>query len=147
MSFPWLSRFVYGPVGELTDWTTTLPVRPWSYPTDSVGGSRTAASGTPAAYVVRQDYLLSFALRLYEAELPALQEMIAWLQAGAETFLWYPDASDPATVFEAYLEEPRPGERWQETRLAQFAEVLEVMITLRRVDGYAWGLDYFECEE
>ena len=144
MSFPWLSRFVYGPAGSDTDWTTTLPVRPWNYPTASVGGSRTSASGTPAAYVVRQDYLLTFALRLYETELPALQQMVAWLQAGAESFRWYPDASEPLIYFTAYLEEPRAGERWQETR-TEFGRVVEVMVTLRRVDGFAWGLDFFDC--
>jgi len=145
MSFPWVPRFIYGPAGTETDWTPTLPVRPWSYPTESVGGTRTAASGTPAAYVVRQDYLLSFALRLYETELPAFQTMVAYLQAGAETVRWYPDASLPLAYFTAYLEEPRPGERWQEIRSAEFGRVVEVTITLRRVDGYAWGLDYFNC--
>ena len=139
--FPWRSRFIFGTVLDLTDWETTLPVRPWLHPTDTVGGSRTAASGTPAAYVVRTDFNLIITLRLYETELPAVAALIAWGQA-AEPFLWYPDA-DQAANHEVYLEEPKPGGTWQEMRLGEYQRVMEVQITLRRVDGYAWDLDYF----
>ena len=136
--FPWRSRFVYGTALDLTDWETILPVRPWLHPTDTVGGARTAASGTPAAYVVRTDYNLSITLRLYETELPALATLIAWGQA-AESFRWYPDA-DNAAYFEVYLEAPKAGESWQEARLGSYQRVTEVQIMLRRVDGFAWDL-------
>lgn len=139
----WRSRFVYGVAGSETDWSTIRPVRSWTNPTATVGGSRTSASGTPAAYVARRDYNLRLTLRLYESELPDLQALIEWGQA-AESFTWYPDANDTATSFEVYLESPLAGDEWEEARLDEFPRVVEVTIVLRRVDGYAWGLEYFE---
>jgi len=141
--FPWHSRFIYGLTGSETNWRTRLPTRPWKRATWAVGGSRTSASGTPAAHVVRRDYNLILPLRLWEAELADLSALLEWAQ-GAESFLWYPDASESGTRYEVYLESPLAGETWQETRDPSFSRVSEIELTLRRVDGYAWDLEYFE---
>ena len=140
--FPWRSRFVYGTGGDVVDWETRLPARPWVRSTSTVGGSRTAASGTPAAYVVRRDFNLRLTLRLYETELEELAALIAWGQA-AESFLWCPDANEPATNFLVYLEAPLAGESWEETRLGEYQRVVEVSIVLRLTIGGPWPLDYF----
>jgi len=142
--YPWRSRFIYGPPASLTDWETTLPVKPWSYPTRTVGGSRTAAAGRPASHVVRRDYNLRLPLRLYEEELPSVYALIAWGQL-SESLLWLPDANIPATRFLVYLESPLAGEDWEAGRDAQFGRVFEGPLVLRRVDGFAWDLDYFDC--
>jgi hypothetical protein len=142
--FPWRSQFRYGPAASPTTWETKLPVRPWSFPTRSIGGQRTAGGGTPAGYVVRQDYVLAVPVRLYETELPALTTMIVWLQAGAESFTWWPNANQPAN-FEVYLEAPKAGVEWREERDGTYGRLMVVNLEFRRVDGYAWDLDYFAC--
>ena len=142
--YPWRSRFIYGPPADLTDWETTLPVKPWSYPTRTVGGSRTAAAGRPASHVVRRDHNLRVPLRLYETELPAAHTLIAWGQQ-SESLLWLPDANEAGTSFLVYLESPLAGEDWEPGRDPEFGRVFEVPLLLRRVDGFAWGLDFYEC--
>jgi len=144
--FPWRPRFVFGVAGDLTDWSTILPARPWERVTPTIGGSRTAAGGTPAAYVVRRDYNIRLPLRLYETELQNLSALFEWAQ-GAESFLWYPDATvtTAESAYTVYLESPLAGESWTDARMAGFQEVAEVSIVLRRVDGYAWDLDFFGC--
>ena len=142
--FPWRSRFIYGTGASLTDWETTLPVRPWSQKMRPVGGSRTAAAGTPASYVVRRDYNLTIPLRVYETELPDVYSLIEWGQL-SESLLWLPDANIPATRFLVYLESPLAGEDWEPARDGNFGRIFDAPIVLRRVDGYAWGLDYYNC--
>jgi hypothetical protein len=142
--YPWRSRFLFGAVGDVTDWETTLPVKGWTPTTRTVGGSRTAAAGRPASHVVRRDYNLRVDLRLYETELPSLYALIEWGQL-SESLLWLPDANESATRFLVYLEAPLAGEEWEAARDANFGRVFGVPLVLRRVDGYAFGLDYFEC--
>jgi len=145
MPLPWLSRFFYGVPGDTTDWTTELPVRPWRRTTRTIGGSRIAAGGVPASHVVRRDYLLAVTLRLYEHERPDLDALVAWGQL-SESFFWWPDA-DEVTYYNVYLDHPVAGEDLEEQRDPEFPSVIEATIVVRRVDGYAWDLDYFECEE
>ena len=145
MPYPWKSRFVYGVGGDLTDWTTSIPARPWARTTRTIGGSRTAAGGVPASHVVRRDYLLAVTLRLEELETMDLAGLIAWGQA-SEYFLWYPDANEEE-AYPVYLEHPVAGEDLEEERNAEFPSVVEVTIVLRRVLGVPWPLDYFACEE
>jgi len=146
MPYPWKSRFVYGTGGDITDWTTSLPARPWARIIRSVGGSRTAAGGVPASHVVRRDYLLAVTLRLTELETVDLAWLIAWGQS-SEYFLWYPDADDETESYAVYLEHPVAGEDLEEQRSAEFPSVIEATIVLRRILGAPWPLDYFACEE
>lgn len=145
MALPWMSRFVYGVGDGLTTWDLTLPIRPWRRTTATIGGSRTAAGGVPASHVVRRDYLLWLTLRLYETERTSLDALIEWGQS-SESLLWYPDQEE-ATVYEVYLEHPVAGEDLEEERSDEFPRVIEATICLRRVDTYAWSLDYFACED
>ena len=144
MSFPWRSRFVYGIGGDVVDWATRLPARPWVPETATAGGTRTAAGGVPAGYVVRRDYSLRLTLRLYETELASLDALVCWGQPG-ESFLWYPDQADDATSFLVYLESPKAGERWGPVRVGDYPKVVEITITLRLTVGGPWPLDYFPC--
>jgi hypothetical protein len=138
-------RFVYGTGGDVTTWTTRLPARPWDYSTPTVGGSRTAASGVPAGYVVRRDFLLDVRLRLYETELADLDALVQWGQL-SETITFYPDALETGESFLVYLEHPVAGEEWRPVRLQEYPRVLEVTLTLRRVADTPFELDYFACE-
>jgi hypothetical protein len=94
--------------------------------------------------VVRRDYNLRVDLRLYETELPSLYALIEWGQL-SESLLWLPDANDSATRFLVYLEAPLAGEEWEAARDATFGRVFAVPVVLRRVDGFAFGLDFYEC--
>lgn len=138
----WRCRFVYGLSGSETDWSTDLPARPWAYRAPSVGGQRTAASGVPAGYTVRRDHMLVVPLRIYETEWTDLLALIDWANAGAESFTFYPDA-DVATSFACYLESPAGGDDVAPVRNAEFPQMLELSLTLRKVNGQAWSLEYF----
>lgn len=141
-AFPWRSRFTYGVGGDIVNWETTLPSRPWTPVVPTVGGSRTAAGGVPAAYVVRRDYNLRLPLRIYEAELPEVYGLIRWGQA-AESFLWLPDANETGTSFLVYLESPLAGQDWEPSRDATFGRAFEAPLVLRSVGGFPWDLNYF----
>lgn len=138
---PWRPRFRYGTGGDITDWRLRLPEHPWEYETPTEGGSRTAASGVPAGYVVRRDDNLRLTLRIYETEFENLWAMIRWGQE-AETIDFYPDR-DSADYFTVYLEFPRAGSEWRPTRLRQYPKVMEVEIVLRLASAGPWSLDYF----
>jgi len=146
MPYPWKSRFVYGTGGDITDWTTSLPARPWQRIVRSTGGSRTAAGGVPASHVVRRDYLLTVTLRLYESETVDLAGLIVWGQS-SEYFLWYPDADDETESYAVYLEHPVAGEDLEMERNPDFPSVIEATIVLRRIALQPWDLDYFACED
>ena len=132
------SRFVYGDSG---DWTTELTARPWTPADSTVGGSRTAASGVAASYIVRRDGLLELTLRVTEAELATAKALVAFGQT-EESFLWYPEASENEPV-EVYLETPKAGERWAPARLGEYPRVFDLPIVLRGVDLDPW-VAYFD---
>ncbi len=118
-----------------------LPPAPWTPADSTIGGSRTSATGVPAAYVVRRDALVELVLRLDEDEWTDFVNLLIWGQQG-ESFLWYPDAAQPLEFFEVYLEAPAAGERVQPER-TEFLRVYDVTITLRGVDLPPWP-NYFE---
>lgn len=142
---PWRPRFVFGVGGDVTDWALVLPVRPWDRNTPTAGGSRTAAGGVPAAYVVRRDHNLRLRLRLLESEMGDLDDFLAWGQA-AETFLWYPSANDDSASHLVWLESPKAGEDVQPIRSAEYPRTFELDIVLRPNTPAPWILEYFpEC--
>lgn len=143
-NLPWTPRFVFGTGGDVTDWTLALPVRPWSPQTVTIGGTRTAASGVPAGYVVRRDYNLVVPLRLKETELATLDAMIRWAQPG-ERVRWYPDAADTSVSYYVYLEAPPAGETWQARRDQEYGKVFEMELVFRLTTGGPWDLDFFPC--
>lgn len=132
------SRFVYATASAFA---ATLPARPWTPVDNTVGGSRTAASGVPASYIVRRDGLLELTLRIEEAEWAAFLALIVFGQSAA-AFVWFPDAEE-ATSFTVYLDSPAAGEKWKPTR-DTYARVFEVTITLRSTDGTPLWLPYFD---
>lgn len=144
MDYPFRSRFVYGIGGDEVDWTTTYPARAWDRRTSTVGGSRTAAGGTPAAYVVRRDHVIGLTVRILESEWDDLHGVLQWGQFG-ESFTWYPDAGGDviADSFTVWLEFPQAAEDIRPTRHADYPRVLEVSIELRSVDALPWLLEYF----
>jgi hypothetical protein len=139
---PWRPRFVFGTGGDIVDWALGLSMRPWDPETDTVGGTRTAAGGIPAGYVVRTDHNMVLNLRLFESELPTLDRLVAWGQPG-ESILFYPDRSDDSVFFEVWLESPAAGESWRPRRMRGFQKVFEFAITVRLASAGPWALEYF----
>lgn len=133
-----LSRFTFG----VSVFETTLPPRAWNPSDRSVGGSRIAASGTPAAYLVRRDAMLEVTLRFYESEWAAVANLVAWGQS-AQAITWAPEASDPGTTVDVWLDTPAPGESFNPTRSSDYPRVLELSLMLRGKDGAAPWTPYF----
>lgn len=147
MPAPWLSMFEYGETGSETQWEVTIPVRPWSYRSPSVGGSRISATGVPAGYVVRRDHILVVTVRIYETEWPSLFDMIDWANEGAEQVTFYPDPGRfPSTSYACWLDSPNAGEDVAPIREGGFPMAMEIQLTLRKVDGTEWNLEYFADE-
>jgi len=140
MSLPKRSRWVYG-ASIRTDWSMTLPPRPWTMLSPTVGGMRKSGAGVPASYVVRRDAVLSLTLRFWASEWPELLAMLTWGQL-SETLTWYPDA-DESESFEVWLDSPAAGEEISPSRDSQYPNVMELAIRIRKVDGTAWDIDYY----
>lgn len=138
MGLPRRSRFDYGGVV----FETSLPCFPWTPLDETVGGRRIAASGIPAAYIVRRDYMLELRLRIYETEFSDYLSLVSFGQSG-QSFLWWPDADDLDTVVEVYLQSPLAGESWSPNRVDNFQRVFECSLTLRGVDVAVPWRPYF----
>jgi hypothetical protein len=139
MAIPRRSRFTYD--GGASEFLTTYPARAWIPSQETVGGSRIAAGGAPAAYIVRTDDMLTIVLRVTEEEWPDFLALIAFAQR-AQAFEWFPDA-DEATSFAVYLHSPAAGERLTPTRDTKYPRVFEVTLTLRGAGSVPWT-PYFE---
>ena len=142
---PWRPRFIWGTAGSEVNWRLRLPMLPWAVEAPTIGGSRTAAGGIPAAYVVRRDDNLVLTLRLYETEVRLARALVAWGQS-SEPFSFYPDRENTAVLYTVYLEAPLAGDAFQPVRVGGFPKLFEVSLTVRRTSFGNWdGLDYFPC--
>lgn len=137
MALPLSPRIVYGAPAVTLD--LLLPQRYWTPRLAGIGGRDIAASGTPAAYRVRRDYLTAVTLRAYESEWAALRTWIEWAQMQA-SFDWHPDQADLASVYSVYLHDPAEGVEWAPVRDAEFPSVWELPITLRSANGTPFDL-------
>jgi len=131
------SLFAYG----ASTFEALLSSLPWLPGDETVGGSRDAASGAPASYIVRRDALSALQLRIWESEWEDYLALIAYGQSKAP-FLWYPDA-DEAENFLVYLQSPEPGSRWAPARDNNFPRVFIVSLTLRGVATVTPWTPYF----
>lgn len=113
-----------------TTFACSLPALPWTPVDESIGGWRDAASGTPASYVVRRDFLVDLTLRIREGEWTAFDNLLQHGQS-AQPIAWTPDLLEAGTTFEVYLVDPKPGARYTPTRSNAYPRVFEVTITLR----------------
>lgn len=138
---PWRSRFVAGLEGVST-WTAALPIRPWNRDVPTVGGSKTSGAGVPASYLVRKDHNLIIVVQFFESEWPAFEQVLDWGQH-AEIIEWVPDFfNTPGTSFQTYLEDPLAGTSIRPQRSTQYVRAHELAITLRKVDGTPWALEW-----
>ena len=133
-----LARFVFG----TTTFDATISARAWTPRDATVGGSRTAASGVPASYIVRRDALLDFRLRFWETEWPTVLNLVSYGQ-GKQALTWYPDLDDLDVSFSVYLEAPAPGEAFAPERDPDFPRTFELPMTLRGVGAAVPWADYF----
>lgn len=132
------SRFTFG----AQTFETTISVKSWTPSDRTVGGARIAASGTPASYVVRRDALLEITIRFYESEWASVANLVAWGQ-GSNVITWAPEASDPGTTVDVYLDAPTAGDTFTPSRDGNFPRVLELAIVLRGKDGAVPWTPYF----
>lgn len=144
MTLPWLPRFVYA----ATDTTLSLPVRPWDFLENVVGGEAEAASNVRAAFVVRRDQQLALPLRFFEEEWPLVRALIEYGQTGLP-IEWFPDASDTAVSFDIYLDAPEVGDQFTAEPDGEYPQALYLTLVVRQADGLGWDdlAGYFEVEE
>lgn len=133
-----VSSFAFG----ASTFSCTLPTQPWNPCVATVGGSRTAASGTPAAYLVRHDALLDATLRIEESEWTAFDNFISYGMS-KQSILWTPDILEPGTTFEVYLESPTYGTDWSPNRNSEYPRMFEMAITIRGKGLVVPWLAYF----
>ncbi len=112
MSYPVRPFFEWGFVGDESELTLELPQEPWSYAIGGVGGSATAASGTPESYRIRDDDILLLRPRVLESEMPAFKVFLRWARNYGEPFTIRLDAGVPATEFSVYLD----SQRWEDAQ-------------------------------
>lgn len=133
-------RWVYND-GSSVDYSMTIDQRPWDFGSRAVGGSDTAASGVPSAFVIRQDYFLHMTLRFPESEWPSVERLVRHLQGGGSATL-YPDLDVTGTFHSVYGERPALGEEIRPRRSDE-PSTLEQDITVRRTTSAIFSDEYF----
>jgi hypothetical protein len=122
-------------------------MEPWSPSDGGVGGSDTAASGIPEAYVIRLDRIVEMTLRIEEDELPGYRDFLNWARASGQAFFIRLDKDDESTEFEAYLQFPRWEDQPQVSysRLSEFPTVFTTDLHVRRRYGNAITVEWKEA--
>lgn len=134
-SFQWFD-------GVVIDLAFALPVAIWRHQDRTIGGEIESDAAYPAAYTVRDDYLLALPLRFFESEWPLVRALIEFGQT-AGVIRWYPSIEDDATYFDVYLDAPALGTDISPIPDAIYPRALVLQIVIRRVDGAAFPLEYF----
>lgn len=139
MSLPCKPKAQYGYDLEST-FEPSLPMFPWNRGRSGEGGSDTAASGIPEAFVIRRDYVRWFRLRILESEMDAWDTFLNWAQDSGEPFNFWLDRENDATEHSVYLHSLRweDGEEVQHERDGQYLQLFVVSIALRTSDGGQW---------
>lgn len=130
----WRPRFVYGAAGVTL---LSLPVRPWDFLENIVGGEAESGGNALAAFVIRRDQQLSVPLRFYENEWPAVRTLIEYGQTG-QPLQWYPAADETDIVFDVYLDGPEVGSQYDSRPDPEYPRAVSLTLVLRRVDGLGW---------
>jgi hypothetical protein len=141
----WLSTLRYG--AGPTDWTATIPARPFGHRRSWLGGQLEVASGSVEAYTVRTDKLLTVTFRVKESELAAFLLALDHGVQNPGALEFFPNGTGD-DGFDVYVLSPRHGEDYEPQRSEQMGgasagSVFECPVTFRKVDGTAWALNYF----
>lgn len=139
MSTPWKAALRYG--SGPTTWAATISQRPWNHSRSYVGGSLEVASGSREAFTIRVDKLLQVTIRVLESELGTFLDAVDYGVQNPGSLTFYPNGTT-GTGYAVYLVSPAHGEEYSVPRGETFG-TFEAPLTLRRVDGQAWALDYF----
>jgi hypothetical protein len=136
--------FRYGPGDTIV--RLSLPARPWNERVRTIGGYEKIDSGARESWTQRRDRILALPLRFDEAERPAVDLMIEWLQdfAGGPADVWLSEddfdaALDPISFL---LESPMQGTDFAPARATE-PGIFEATIEITREDGAAWSIPYF----
>lgn len=134
-------RFVF----DTEDFTLELPVGPWDFEENTIGGSAESGAKVIAAFTVRRDLALIIPLRFYESEWPLVRALIEFGVTG-QPIVWYPDAEEP-TNYEIYLDNPSAGDDFEGTPDGIYPRALSLGIAVtRRGDAGDWDdlVPYFD---
>jgi hypothetical protein len=140
----WKPRIDYGP--EPVSWLAEIPTPAWEPIEDTIGDTRTAASGYSVAYELRKIRRLAVTLRFFEHEWPQVHAAIDYARRHPNTWTVYPDQSDTVTSDVVYLDSPMQGQSYRPTReqAPSLLSVFRLDIEIRLVDLEAtFDVQYF----
>jgi len=139
----WIPRFVFGE----EDLQLTYPVTRWSPGARTVGSVRKSGTGTPGPVLRLRKDVLSLTLRFLDTEWDSVRSLIDYGQF-FRVIDWYPGDDiafmDPLTPIQVYLDAPRVGDGIRPQRDGSLPWLMTLGISLTRVDGQPWDLEYFK---
>ena len=127
MSLVFRPYFRYGTGVDERELELRWPMEPWTPADGGEGGSDTAASGIPEAYVIRADRIVEMTIRVEEDELPEYRDFLTFVRGSGQPFFVRLDVDDPTTEFEAYLQFPR----WEDETQVRYERDEEYIRTFR----------------
>lgn len=137
----WRPRFAIASHG--IDFAPMFPQGVFAEPIDTVGGTLEAGSGAVASFVVRRDHWLTVPVRVDETEVAEFFAFLRAAQSGG-AIVWTPDRDVPGVTFAVRLAAPTGADDVTPEPDGSFPAVGVVTLTLRKADGSAWDLDYFD---
>lgn len=145
MLAPFCPQFSFDPSsGALA---LSLPIPPWESRIGGVGGSAVSASGLPASFVVRTDYLRAITLRVPEEDLADVLDFLAQVRDGSLPFYFWFDQELSDTEHYVYLSKPLWPEDLMPQRSADEPGTFELDIEIRTVDGTDFTTVWVEVDE
>lgn len=136
MPMPWLAALEYAGI----EFEATVPMRPFDHAVEWEGGTMEAASGLVESFTILTKRELDVTIRVREAEVQTLIDAVSYGVRNPGLLTFYPTGL-AGTGYPVYVTRPKVGERWSPTRGQM--DSFEGRITLRRVDGQGWDLNYF----
>lgn len=129
-------------IGVVT-FAPALPPAEWTEGYGTVGGAGRSAAGTPAGYVVREDFLIRVPARIAEGEWDDFVTFLRLVQTGTG-FTWWPDyEARPDVSFGVTLESPLPGGEAVPLPDAAYPRVRTLELALRNAAASPFGLDFY----
>jgi len=126
-------RVVYGP--GPTTFNFTLPMKPGVLKQVTVGGYGKASTGVPESLLIRREQQLATTIRVYEAQLAAVQDWLEYVIDNAASFTFRLNQTDAATDYVVYLEKPHLTDDVDWQRDTNYVGVWTLDIVIRTIAG------------
>lgn len=136
-----IPRVTYGAGPTVLDFT--YPMRAWLPGRRDIGATARFPGGQRSAYKRSRFPLLGLTIEISERELQSVYNFIEYVIDNAAQFTFYPDKSDLATSYAAYLNEPGFGDRQWFPRQGQQLGLYEIDLVLESAAGARFDIRRF----